>query len=243
MIDVFVRDAWRVADRSRAARHASDREAALGSARRRVPLLHVEPGRAMVVVRFLVGQDEERALVRLNQKLAANAALLPPGASPPLVQARSIDDVPVMALTLWGAGYDDVRLRQMAGAAARGAQGGAGYLRGHDHRRPAAAGDGGARPGRARRARPRSARRPAGARAQQRAQPRARTSSRATGDAARERATGRDSLERSARRRRRREPAVRRCSSATSPRLTDDGGEPANYVMQYPRSAARPFPR
>ena len=30
------------------------------------------PGRAMVVVRFLVGQDEERALVRLNQKLAAN---------------------------------------------------------------------------------------------------------------------------------------------------------------------------
>ena len=31
-------------------------------------------GGAMVVVRFLVGQDEERALVRLNQKLAANAA-------------------------------------------------------------------------------------------------------------------------------------------------------------------------
>ena len=66
------------------------------------------PGRAMVVVRFLVGQDEERALVRLNQKLAANAGLLPPGASAPLVKARSIDDVPVMALTLWGAGYDDV---------------------------------------------------------------------------------------------------------------------------------------
>ena len=27
------------------------------------------PGRAMVIVRFLVGEDEERALVRLNQKL------------------------------------------------------------------------------------------------------------------------------------------------------------------------------
>ena len=39
------------------------------------------PGRAMLVVRFLVGQDEERALVRLNQKLAANAPALPPGAS------------------------------------------------------------------------------------------------------------------------------------------------------------------
>jgi multidrug efflux pump subunit AcrB len=71
-------------------------------------------GHAMLVVRFLVGQDEEGALVRLNQKLVANAARLPPGASPPLVQARSIDDVPVMALTLWGAGYDDVQLRQMA---------------------------------------------------------------------------------------------------------------------------------
>lgn len=73
------------------------------------------PGRAMLVVRFLVGQDEERALVRLTQKLAANASLLPPGATAPLVQARSIDDVPVMALTLWGAGYDDLRLRQLAG--------------------------------------------------------------------------------------------------------------------------------
>jgi multidrug efflux pump subunit AcrB len=71
-------------------------------------------GRAMIVVRFLVGQDEEQALVRLNQKLAANAPALPAGASPPLVQLRSIDDVPVMALTLWGRGYDDLRLRAMA---------------------------------------------------------------------------------------------------------------------------------
>ena len=31
------------------------------------------PAASMVVVRFLVGEDEERALVRLNQKLAANA--------------------------------------------------------------------------------------------------------------------------------------------------------------------------
>ena len=72
------------------------------------------PGRTMIVVRFLVGEDEEQALVRLNQKLAANAQTLPRGTSPPLIQARSIDDVPVMALTLWGAGFDDVRLRAMA---------------------------------------------------------------------------------------------------------------------------------
>ena len=72
-------------------------------------------GRAMVIARFLVGEDEDAALVRLNQKLASSRGLLPPGASPPLVQARSIDDVPVMALTLWGARYDDVQLRQLAG--------------------------------------------------------------------------------------------------------------------------------
>ena len=65
------------------------------------------PGRAMVIVRFLVGEDEERALVRLNRKLAAHVALIPPGASPPVVQPRAIDDVPVMALTLWGPRYDD----------------------------------------------------------------------------------------------------------------------------------------
>jgi len=72
------------------------------------------PGRAVVIVRFLVGEDEERALVRLNQKLAAHAALIPPGASPPIVQPRAIDDVPVMALTLWGPRYDDTQLRQFA---------------------------------------------------------------------------------------------------------------------------------
>jgi multidrug efflux pump subunit AcrB len=72
------------------------------------------PGLSMVIVRFLVGQDEEQALVRLNQKLSANFDIIPPGVSMPIVKPRSIDDVPVMALTLWGAGYDDHRLRQLA---------------------------------------------------------------------------------------------------------------------------------
>ncbi len=73
------------------------------------------PGRAMVIVRFLVGEDEDRALVRVNEKIGANPLMFPPGTPAPLVQARSIDDVPVMALTLWGAAYEDVHLRQMAG--------------------------------------------------------------------------------------------------------------------------------
>jgi len=72
------------------------------------------PGQAMVIARFLVGEDEERALVRLNQKIAANLDRLPPGVSAPIVKPRSIDDVPILALTLWGERYDDFQLRQLA---------------------------------------------------------------------------------------------------------------------------------
>jgi multidrug efflux pump subunit AcrB len=72
------------------------------------------PGRALVIVRFYVGEDEERALVRLNQKLASRPDVLPPGTAPPTVTPRSIDDVPVMAVTLWGETYADFQLRQFA---------------------------------------------------------------------------------------------------------------------------------
>ena len=72
------------------------------------------PGQSMVIVRFLVGEDEERALVRLNQKLQANFDRIPPGASTPIVKPRSIDDVPIAAVTLWGSGYDDHLLRTLA---------------------------------------------------------------------------------------------------------------------------------
>jgi multidrug efflux pump subunit AcrB len=73
------------------------------------------PGQSMVVVRFRVGEQDEPALVRLNQKLASHFDIIPPGATPPLVKPRSIDDVPIMALTLWSARYDDYQLRQVAG--------------------------------------------------------------------------------------------------------------------------------
>ena len=35
------------------------------------------PGSSMAAVRFLVGEDEEKAIVRLNQKLSANLDLIP----------------------------------------------------------------------------------------------------------------------------------------------------------------------
>ena len=72
------------------------------------------PGMSTAIVRFLVGQDEEKSIVRLNQKLSANLDLIPPGASPPLVKPRSIDDVPILALTLWSKRYGDFELRRIA---------------------------------------------------------------------------------------------------------------------------------
>ena len=73
------------------------------------------PGLAMVIVRFKVGEDEERSMVRLEDKLAAHMDIVPPGASAPLVKPRSIDDVPVLAVTLWSARYSGYELRRLAG--------------------------------------------------------------------------------------------------------------------------------
>ena len=72
------------------------------------------PGSSMAVVRFYVGQNEEAAIVRLNQKMFANFDLIPPGASQPLVKPRSIDDVPILALTLASDRYDHYTLRRIA---------------------------------------------------------------------------------------------------------------------------------
>jgi multidrug efflux pump subunit AcrB len=72
------------------------------------------PGQSMVVVRFRVGQPEEAALVRLNQKLAANADRIPPGVVGPIVKPRSIDDVPIMAVTVWSERYGDDQMRALA---------------------------------------------------------------------------------------------------------------------------------
>jgi len=72
------------------------------------------PGFAMAVVRFYVGEDEEKSIVRLNQKMFANFDLIPPGASPPLIKPRYIDDVPILALTLWSHRYDHFTLRRVA---------------------------------------------------------------------------------------------------------------------------------
>lgn len=71
-------------------------------------------GQSLLVVRFYVGEDFETAIVRLNQKLATNFDRISPGVSRPLVKPHSIDDVPILALTFHGGGYDHFMLRRLA---------------------------------------------------------------------------------------------------------------------------------
>ena len=216
------RDAGRVADRGRAARHAAAREAALGSARRRVPLLHLEPGPGDGR-RPLPRRPGRRARARAAQPEARRECDLRcrPARRRRSCKPRSIDDVPVMALTLWGA-----RLRRRAAAADGGAAAATRSKEVPDvsevtiiggrpragHRRARS----GARSPRAASIRSRVA---AGARG-------ARTSAQSGGarrrgqpvDAASKRAPGRRSVDGVARRRRRRDAAARRSASATSRR-------------------------
>ncbi len=72
------------------------------------------PGASLIIVRFYVGSNQDDALVKVYSKLYANLDRMAPGASPSLVKARSIDDVPILSLTLWGSRYDAYRLRQIA---------------------------------------------------------------------------------------------------------------------------------
>src|SRR5690606_38691397 len=61
------------------------------------------PGMALVTVEFEVGVKRQAALVRLYDKVLSNQDWLPRdlGAGPAVVKPKGIDDVPVMALTLW----------------------------------------------------------------------------------------------------------------------------------------------
>ena len=71
-------------------------------------------GQATVIVRFKVGENMESSLVKLNQKLQQNFDKIPHGVSAPLIKARTIDDVPILALTIHSPHYDHLTLRRLA---------------------------------------------------------------------------------------------------------------------------------
>ncbi len=69
---------------------------------------------AMVTVRFTVGEDRERALVRLQSKIDAHRDEAPAGVRGWTVRPVEIDDVPIVVLTLWSERADDGELRRSA---------------------------------------------------------------------------------------------------------------------------------
>lgn len=60
----------------------------------------IKPGMNLTIVRYYVGQNAENSTVKLYNKLYSNFDKIPEGVSKPLIKMRSIDDVPILALTL-----------------------------------------------------------------------------------------------------------------------------------------------
>ena len=62
------------------------------------------PDGGMITVRFAVGDDPENSVVKVFAKLSG---------TPALVKLHTIDEVPVLALTLHGGDYDEFQLRRI----------------------------------------------------------------------------------------------------------------------------------
>ena len=68
---------------------------------------------SIITVRFFVGQDRERSLVKLFKKLDENVDIVPPGVNGWVVKPVEIDDVPVVTLALAGKDQDSHTLRRI----------------------------------------------------------------------------------------------------------------------------------
>ncbi len=68
---------------------------------------------AIITVRFFVGQDRERSLVKLFKKLNENADAIAPGVTGWVMKPVEIDDVPIVTLALKGARNDGFILRRV----------------------------------------------------------------------------------------------------------------------------------
>ena len=71
-------------------------------------------GQAIITVRYYVGEDRERSLVKLYKKLDENVDIIPPGVTGWVVKPVEIDDVPIVTLTLTSPSSDDMTLRRVA---------------------------------------------------------------------------------------------------------------------------------
>lgn len=68
---------------------------------------------AIVTVRFFVGEDREKSLVKLHNKISMNMDQVPSIVQNWVVKPVEIDDVPIVTLTLWSDIYDDAQLHRI----------------------------------------------------------------------------------------------------------------------------------
>lgn len=72
----------------------------------------IEPEGALFIIRFKVGENVEKSLIKLYTKVYSNLDFMPQGGTQPLIKVRSIDDVPIMTLTFHSKERDPVSLRK-----------------------------------------------------------------------------------------------------------------------------------
>lgn len=68
----------------------------------------------VVTVAFKVGENKEKSLVKLYDRVMQNMDILPKEVMPPLVKPVDIDEVPIVTLALSSVKYDDAQLYTMA---------------------------------------------------------------------------------------------------------------------------------
>lgn len=71
-------------------------------------------GLGIITVRYYVGEDRERSLVKLYKKIDEHLDMVPPGVAGWVIKPVEIDDVPIVTLTLASGTADEMTLRRVA---------------------------------------------------------------------------------------------------------------------------------
>jgi len=72
-----------------------------------------QENQAFLVVRYYVGEDIERSIVKLYNEIEKHMDEMPAGVSEPLIKTRSIDDVPMLAFTFFSDRYSDFEIKRV----------------------------------------------------------------------------------------------------------------------------------
>lgn len=74
----------------------------------------------VLLVQFKTGEEKERSMVKLYDRVSGSRDLLPADAQPPVIRSIDVDDVPVVTLTLASASRSEFELKRLADRLAEG---------------------------------------------------------------------------------------------------------------------------